>query len=83
LALRIFQKKLTSGENTKIKKKIKKVIKILNETTSENPKCHLHTPNLKKTVMCRTSSFKPSLKKRLKEMDPKGTPKSLMHPIGV
>jgi len=56
----------------------------LGETTSENPKCHLHTPNLKKIIMCQTSSFKPSLKKKdVKEMDPKGTPKSLMSPIGV
>jgi hypothetical protein len=56
----------------------KKVTKPLRETNG-NPKCHMHIPNLRKAFMYWTSSSKPSWKKeKMKEMDLKKTPKTLM-----
>ncbi len=64
---------------------MKKVIRPLCKTTSENPKYHLHIPQLKKGIYVLNIIIENTLKKikNWKKRDPERTPKTLMPPIGV
>jgi hypothetical protein len=64
-------------------KKTKKVIRPLHKTMNENPKCHMHIPQLRKGIYVLNIIVQTSCKKGVKEKDPKGTPKTLMPPAWV
>ncbi len=57
----------------------------MGKTTSENPKWHVHIPQLRKGIYVLNIIIQGFLeeKKDVKERDTKGTPKTLMAPIGV
>jgi len=64
--------------------KTKKVIKPLCKITSDNPKCHLHIPQPKKGIYVLNIIIQGLLEtKKVKERDPKKTPKTLMPPAGI
>jgi hypothetical protein len=58
---------------------MKKVIKPLCKTMNENPKCHLHIPQLKKG----TYVLNIIEKRRIERKGPQKNTKTLMPPIGV
>ncbi len=61
-----------------------KNLKLLCDTTRENPKCHMHIPQSKKNIYVLNIIIQSILeKKKMKKKDTKGTPKTLMPPIGV
>jgi len=78
LEWRLNQRKLIGVENLKAGEIMKKIVNPLCETMNENPKCHLHIPNLGRASMCWTSSSKTCWEKKMKKKNPKGTPKTLM-----
>jgi hypothetical protein len=78
------QRKLIGAEIWEWGEKMKKVIKPLCKRTSENPKCHLHIPQPRKGIYVLNIIIQGLMEKRkMKKRDPKGTPKTLMLPLGV
>ncbi len=58
--------------------------KALCQTTSENPRCHLHIPQLKKNIYVLNIIVQKIMeKKEMKENNPKETPKTIMPLVGV
>jgi hypothetical protein len=78
------QRTLANIEILIVGERTKRVIKLLNETTSENSKCHLHIPQLLKNIYMLKVIVQGILEKRRCERnDLKGTHKTLMPPIGI
>jgi hypothetical protein len=77
------QRRLVGIENLGVREKTKNIIRLLGET-SENPKCHLHIPQFKKGIHVLNIIVQGILEKKdVKEIDPKGMPKTLTLLIGV
>jgi hypothetical protein len=63
---------------------MKKVIRLLHETTSENPKSQMHIPQPKKGIYVLNIIIHNILEKeKMMENYPKGTPKTLMPLVRV
>jgi hypothetical protein len=77
------QKRLAGIENLGVGERTKNVIRFIGET-SENPKCHLHIPQFKKGIHVLNIIIQRILgKKKVKGIEPKGMPKTLMPLIRV
>jgi hypothetical protein len=66
-----------------VKGKNKKVIRPWAEIMNDNPKCHLHIPQFRKDIYVLNIIKASKKKKDAKEKYLKGTPKTLMPPMGV